>query len=148
MRRRLSLRSMRRLRFAFAIDASDTWETHASAMRDVFDPYDRDAAGDAGAENDTARSDAGGVWSSRRRLWVQGTVQLSVMVTEDPEGMVGTMVPAPCKAATSAAPVAAGQTAPPMAAHVAVGQFKLVGSGSVMSVLFAGFGPLLVATML
>ena len=69
------------------------------------------------SRNDTARIAAGGVVFLRVAV-AQGTVQLSVMVTEDPEGMVGTMAPAPCKAATSAAPVAAGQAAPPVAVQM------------------------------
>ena len=113
----------------------------------MLDACDQDATTIQGPKTTPPASLRAGVIFSKVPV-VQGTVQLSVMVTVEPEGMVGTMVPAPCKAATSAAPVAAGQAAPPAAAHVAVGQFKLVGSGSVMSVLFAGFGPLLVATML
>ncbi len=75
------------------------------------------------------------------------TVQFNVKVTELPLGRVGTVAPAPCNAATSAAPVCAGQAAPPAALQVAVAQLRLVGAGSVTTAPFAALGPLLVTVI-
>lgn len=58
-------------------------------------------SGCARAENHTAGIAAGGVVITST-IVVQGTVQLSVLATEDPEGMVGTVAPTPCNAACPA----------------------------------------------
>src|SRR5690606_20063578 len=75
------------------------------------------------------------------------TVQLSVKVTEPALGRVGTVAPAPCSAATRAAPVCAGQAAPPAALQVAGAQVRLVGTGSVTTAPSAASGPLLVTVI-
>jgi hypothetical protein len=75
------------------------------------------------------------------------TEQERLIVIPPPFGSAGTVAPAPCSAATSAAPVGAGQAAPPLAVQDAVLHVRLVGAGDVMTVPFAASGPRLVTVI-